>query len=531
LKNGLYTMDRVGTSKMHETDVYVGDVSGRPAAWRRLVPIIAVTLCVKCLVAWCFPFTGDEAYLALWGREVAWGYYDHPPVLGWLLYVLEHFGQSPLLLRSVSVVVSTVVGVGVYAVLRRYDERKAYLAFLFFMFSPANMAFFILSTDAPLMLFCFLSAFMLFKAESNHSYLCYLLCGIFLGLAFLSKYFAVLLGSSYLVYLVLGSKDFRRLKGFLLLGLGVVPFAAQNIIWNYRMGWPNLMHNLFNRIRPDSNPAVNLLCLAAITAYVLTPPVLWFLFADRRRILRSLRQKNFRMFAVASVVPLCIFLAVSFIKGVRPHWFLSFIPFIFITVAVLLDKSQLIRSIRFCIVFSLVQVGLVIAAPFAPFKMLEERLSEGDWASLVTHLHPQAVLAPLQEYKGRFVPGTTSYSISALLEYYGGERFIVFGKGSRHGRQDDMRTNFKELDGRDILVLFHAAKYDPEYGLSFERTELKHFELQGAEYILLLGYDFDYERYRQTYLRKIVDGYYKIPNWLCGQGSFFHRKYDFSPEN
>ncbi|MHC4645997.1 MAG: ArnT family glycosyltransferase [Planctomycetota bacterium] len=512
-------------------DTFFTSFLKRASGWRRVLLITIVILAVKCLLAGCFPFTGDEAYVALWGRNVAWGYYDHPPVVGWLHYLLQHLGQSPVLLRSLSIAFSTVVGVGIYAVLRPYDQRKAYLAFLFFMFSPANMAFFILSTEAPLLLFSFLSVFMLSKAESKHSYWCYLLSGVFLGLAFLSKYFAVLLGFSYLAYLLLARKDGKQVKGFLLLFLGVVPFAAQNIVWNYRTGWPNLMHNFFNRIRPDSNPVVNLLCLAAITTYVLTPPVLCFLFANRKRILRSLRQKNVRVFSVAFLVPLCIFLLVSFRKSVRPHWFLSSMPFAFITVALLLDNNQLIRSIRFCIIFSLVQVGVVLAAPFAPFKMLKEPLSEGDWASLVTHLHPKAVLEPLREYKGRFVLAATSYSIAALLEYYDAERVIVFGKGSRHGRQDDMRTNFKELDGRDILVLFHAAKYDLEYGLSFERTELKRFELEGADYVLLLGYDFNYEQYRQMYLRKAVQRYYRIPDWLPGEGSFFHRKYDFSPYN
>jgi hypothetical protein len=525
-------VDTIGKSEMHETDVSFGNVSNETAAWSKLVPIIVVTVGVKCLVAWCFPFTGDEAYLALWGTNVAWGYYDHPPVVGWLLFLLQHFGQSPLLLRSLSIVFSTAVGVGIYAALRPYDQRKAYLAFLFFMFSPANMAFFILSTEAPLLLFSFLSVLLLSKAESKHSYLCYLLSGVFLGLAFLSKYFAVLLGFSYLVYLLFFvRKDSRRVKGFVLLVLGAAPFIAQNIVWNYRTGWPNLMHNFFNRIRLDSNPVVNLLCLAAITTYVLTPPVLYFLFADRKRILRSLRQENVRVFAVAFLVPLCIFLVVSFRKGVRPHWFLSFMPFAFITVGLLLDNNQLIKSIRFCIIFSLVQVGLVLAAPFAPFKMLKEPLSEGDWTSLVTHLHPKEVLAPLQEYKDRFVLATTSFSISALLEYYDGDRVIVFGKGSRHGRHDDMRTDFREFEGQDILVLFHAAKYDHEYGLSFEKTELKHFELEGAGYVMMLGYDFNYEQYRQMYLRKAVQRYYKIPDWLPGQGSFFHRKYDLSPDN
>lgn len=125
---------------------------------------------------------------------------------------------------------------GIYALLRPYDQRKAFLVFLLFTVSPMNMVSFFVNTDTPLLLFSFLSAFLLFKAETRHRYSYYLLSGILFGLAFLSKYFAVLLGLSYLFYLLSVHKDARRLKGFLLLALGAFPFVLQNTLWNYRTG-------------------------------------------------------------------------------------------------------------------------------------------------------------------------------------------------------------------------------------------------------------------------------------------------------
>ena len=40
---------------------------------RKLVPIILLTFAVKCFLAWCFPFTGDEAYFVLLGKNIAMG--------------------------------------------------------------------------------------------------------------------------------------------------------------------------------------------------------------------------------------------------------------------------------------------------------------------------------------------------------------------------------------------------------------------------------------------------------------------------
>ncbi|NIP32913.1 MAG: hypothetical protein GWN67_20945, partial [Phycisphaerae bacterium] len=322
------------------------------------------------------------------------------------------------------------------------------------------MAFFAILTDAPLFLFSFFSGFFLFKAERENSYLFYLLSGLCLGLAFLSKYFAILLGFSYLLYLLMSHKNSKKVKGFLLLALAASPFVVQNTIWNYQNGWPNIMHNLFNRSTTNSSPLVNLLCFVIFLGYLITPPVLYFLLRNKGGILRMFREDNFRLFAMVSVIPACVLFAVSLKRAVRPHWYLSFFPFVYVMAAFLLNNVQIAKSIKFSLIFSLLQVLLIIGASFFPVAKLTGLISENDLTSLVTYMHPREVLEPLAEYKERFVLATKSYSRSALLEYYSGERVIVFGKGSKHGRQDDILTNFKELDGRNIVILRKGTRYD-----------------------------------------------------------------------
>ena len=499
----------------------------RAAVGRSLLPVILVSLAVKCLLAWRFPWTGDEAYFVLCGKYIAWGYYDHPPMTAWLLHLLLYLGHSALFLRLLPILVSTAVGVGLYALLRPYDEHKAYLVFVLFMISPINFAFFVVTTDTPIFLFCFLSAVSLFKAEKEHSYLWYMLSGVFLGLAFLSKYFAMLLGLSYLVYFLSVRKDARKTKGFLLLALGTIPFVAQNAVWNYQTGWPNIMHNWFNRFGHHSSPAINLLCLGPFLIYLMTPGVIYFLFKNRARVLRDLQKENTRLFVLASLVPLCVFVIVSFKKIVGPHWYVPFLPFAYVMVAFLLDPQQIAKSIKPALVVSLVQVSLVFAVSFVPVGKLKGLAKETDLASLVMYLYPQRVLQSLEVYGDDFILATKSYSISALLEYYRGDRVIVFGKGSHHARQDDILTNFKELEGRNILILRRATADPNEYRPCFDKLEIKPLKVEEATFSLLFGYGFRYQEYRQRYLLLALRAYYQIPDWLPYSKSFFHEKYDF----
>src|SRR5207247_1576374 len=72
-------------------------------------------------------------------------------------------------------------------------------------------------------------------------------CGVFLGLAFLSKYFAVLLGFAYVVHVALSPRGQRDWRALALVVLSSLPFAAVNLWWNYEHCWANLMFNLYNR--------------------------------------------------------------------------------------------------------------------------------------------------------------------------------------------------------------------------------------------------------------------------------------------
>ena len=57
--------------------------------------LLAVTTALRLVYALKFPLTGDEAYFWEWARHPAMGYYDHPPMAGWILWVSRHiFGDT-----------------------------------------------------------------------------------------------------------------------------------------------------------------------------------------------------------------------------------------------------------------------------------------------------------------------------------------------------------------------------------------------------------------------------------------------------
>ena len=80
-------------------------------------------------------------------------------MIGWLLALLLKLSRAEWLLRLPVTLLPFALAAGIYVVLRRADETKAALAALAFMLLPANVWGVFITTDTPLVFFCFASAF------------------------------------------------------------------------------------------------------------------------------------------------------------------------------------------------------------------------------------------------------------------------------------------------------------------------------------------------------------------------------------
>src|ERR1017187_8187539 len=101
--------------------------------------VLLLTLAIKFILAWILPMSGDEAYFIVWAHHPDFGYYDHPPMVGWLLQLLLYLGSSEVLLRLPAILLSTLLGIGIYQLFKPYDEAKAALVAILYLVSPLNI--------------------------------------------------------------------------------------------------------------------------------------------------------------------------------------------------------------------------------------------------------------------------------------------------------------------------------------------------------------------------------------------------------
>lgn len=168
--------------------------------WRLALLICAASGLARLGIAALTPLFPDETYYWEWSRHLAFGYFDHPPLVAWLVAAGRAlFGDTPLGVRFGSVVAGTAAAVLLCAAARRLgDGRAAVAAAVIFAVMPLSAAGLVLATpDAPLLaaaaaVWYALLRVMEVPSDSAASLKWWAVAGVGLGLALASKYTGVL---------------------------------------------------------------------------------------------------------------------------------------------------------------------------------------------------------------------------------------------------------------------------------------------------------------------------------------------------
>jgi hypothetical protein len=446
-------------------------------------------------------------------------------MIAWWLALQLHVSDREWWLRLPSVLQPMLFAIAVWWVLPRVwpdvDRERALWAALLVALAPLNVWNVLITTDTPLIYFSVLSGLAWLMAARKDDPRWYFLSGLLLACAVLSKYFAFLLGFAYLVDVAL-RRNRRAWAGLAIAYACTVPASVLMAWWNAGHCWVNVMFNFFTRTEDAGLSWQMPLLYAATLVYALTPPVLFRLPARGVDAMAS----DTRTASLLALVPLSLFAALALVKRIGLHWVLAFVVFAFLPLTRRLPIVQLRQLGVFFIAFAALHMAAFIVISRLP---LETWNWSKHYAGIVLTVDTRAILEKLKPYEGKYVFSSDDYSISSTLGYAeqraGHSRFIVFGKGSHHGRQDDIDTDFRTLDGRDILILTKTASASDTYRPYFLDVETQSFEWRGAHFWIILGHGFQYPTYRDTVLARIRQRFYALPVWLPQTGCFLCDRY------
>jgi len=290
--------------------------------------LIAALLVLRAIMAAQLPLSADEAYYWLWSQHLAAGYFDHPPMIAWLIRAGTFlFGDTPLGVRFMGIVLSLPASWFVWraASLVLKDGDRAALAALFFNLTlMASIELLAATPDMPSIVTSAAFVYFLARIEAEDDGRLWLGVGAAAGLGLLSKFSALFLGLGVLVWLILDRKARKWLLSpwpYLGAILAMLIFLP-NLLWQSQHHWQTFAFQLARTgaghftLRFLGEFLAAQLGLATPLIFVLMAAGLW----RATKLMRGEAGGGLLMLAILAWVGLGYFIAHSLHDRVQGNW-------------------------------------------------------------------------------------------------------------------------------------------------------------------------------------------------------------------
>ena len=138
----------------------------------------------------------QDAYYYLYGQNLSLSYFDHPGMIGYILRIFtDIFGQSVFVIKLADFTITSITIISFYKLASLFLSKHRLSRSMILLASTIFISIisFNSTPDVPLLLFWTLSILCLYKAIFEDKKWFWIIAGITMGLAFNSKYTALLL--------------------------------------------------------------------------------------------------------------------------------------------------------------------------------------------------------------------------------------------------------------------------------------------------------------------------------------------------
>lgn len=212
--------------------------------------LIASFALVHLVMGAIVPLSADEAHYALYGYFADISYFDHPPMVGWLQAMALLVSEDEWALRVFPIAIHAAASVVLLTLSNRWFAKSGkhiglLAVCLYYTTIIGQLMGMGLVPDGPLILFALLIADVVDRLLEDDSIRNWLLLGLLLGLAGLSKYTAVTLAFSVILCFVI-LDDWKRLFSTKAIAMGALALGIVSpvLIWNYQHDWLSFAYQI-----------------------------------------------------------------------------------------------------------------------------------------------------------------------------------------------------------------------------------------------------------------------------------------------
>jgi dolichol-phosphate mannosyltransferase len=422
---------------------------------KHLVGATAALLCLRLVTAFLIELTPQEAYYWNYAMHPALSYFDHPPMVAWVIgagYLL--LGKCELGVRIGGLLLTLLSTWLLYALGNLWFNKKVGLwAALLFQLLPLFFVYGVLITpDVPLTFFWLLTLYLFSLAVREGQKLAWYLAGAALGLSMLSKYTGVFLVPSAFLFLLLHARYrpwLLRKEPYLALVVALIVFAPV-ILWNIEHGWASFVFQVSNRLSEETSHPLRRLVEFLLVQLGATSPMLLVGLLLSSAIPLTLSMKERRMkwrFCFLFSAPLLVFfLFYSSRSLVKANWtlpgYLSLLIAAYPAYRYLRFNSgtrmKLVARYFLLVWFYALPITYIVAVYHSTVTIPHVPVHHWTtgWKELGRVVGKEAMAFEAEADKKVFILGMDTYNLAAALSFYTDDTHEVFsrnlvGKGAR----------------------------------------------------------------------------------------------------
>ena len=379
----------------------------------------------------------DEAYYWVYSRFPAWGYFDHPPMIAFLIksgYAIFH---NELGVRIICALLSTLT----ILIVEFLTERKNPFLFYTIVLSIGVLQIigFLAVPDTPLLFFTavFFYVYRLFIKDINWKNA--LLLGIGISLLFYTKYHGLLI----VVFAFISNiKLFTRWQTWLV-GLFVLLIYSPHLLWQWKHDWVSFRYHLF-----ESNVSTYKFSYTTdylLGQFLLAGPLAGFILLPAAFMYKT-KDKSEKALKFTLIGTYLIFFISSFRGKVEVNWTMpALIPLIVLSHQFIIDKISWIKPLRVIAFISLLLIvagRVYLVVDIGPNNSVKKRFHDNKaWAETI-----------MEKTGNTPVVFNNSYQRASLFWFYSGI------ESHSHNPYWDRRNNYNfwpmesNLLGKNVFI-------------------------------------------------------------------------------
>ena len=438
----------------------LGDIKNiKDKTLSKLMLIFVAIYTLRFIISLSMGLMPQDAYYYYYSEHLDWCYYDHPPMVAYMLKVFSLIlGKSALAVKLADFTISLLTFLTFHQLAKVFlsKTRALFAAILFGSTLLLSVVSVNTTPDVPLLFFWTLSLLFAAKAIRSGHWLHWLLMGLCMGLSFTSKYTALFLPAGFVLFLLLSGPhrkqifSWKALLAVLFFGIGIFPV----VYWNYSNDWASFAFQSSGRAGEIMEFKLQpLLFLGNLgTQLMLLIPVLFVamfivLFKSTRRYIKAgfKTDPDFLFLMCFSLPILLFFFGVSTVYWVKLNWMMPGYLSAIILVAIYCRKKTLSYQLWTSLGLHLL---LAVQILFYPVNVKSDDTWVG-WAEFSEQADQR-----MQAHPDKFLFADDDYKTTAMLTFYTDRTVYAGNVIGRDGKQFEViHKDLSGLLGKDAIFI------------------------------------------------------------------------------